>query len=474
MGLNLAELLKKRQGENYTLQSKYINPTFSKVLKIIGFDRVYTKGQGQYLWDAQGNRYLDFICGYGVFNLGRNHPTVCQILKDYLDLDYPNLVKMDAPLISGLLAEELVKWMPEGLDTVFFANSGTEGVETTLKFARAASGKNRIIYNKGAFHGLTLGSLSVNGSTHFREQFGSLLPECDAVPFNDIEALERALSTRDAAAFIVEPIQGKGIHIPSDDYLSEAERLCKKYGAYFIVDEVQVGMGRTGKFLALEHWNVHPDLVIVSKSLSAGQVPISAAVGRREIFLKVFDRLDRCVVHSTTFSQNAMAAAAGLAALHILREEHLIENAAKMGSLLISELEKRKPQFEMLKDVRGKGLIVGVEFGEPKSLKLKMAWKLIHKADQGLFSQAIIMPLIDKHHILTQVGGHNVDIIKLSPALCINEQDIRDFLVAFDQVVADCHKFPGPIWEVGSLLAKHALSQRNHSADASFTADSHP
>ncbi len=459
MSFNLKELLQQRAGENYALQEKYINPAFAKVLKIIGFDRFYSKGEGAYLYDSEGNRYLDFICGYGVFNLGRNHPTIKQALKEYLDLDYPNLVKMESPLLSGLLAEALVKKMPAGLDTVFFANSGAEGVETAMKFSRASTGRFKTVYTKGSFHGLTYGALSVMGDDHFREGFGPLLPGCEKVPFNDLEALEHELSKGDVGGFIVEPIQGKGIHVPSPEYLPEAQRLCRKYGTCFIVDEVQSGMGRTGRFLASEHWGLEPDLVILSKSLSGGQVPVSAVIGRRSIFNKVFNRLDRCVVHSSTFSQNAMSMAAGLAALHVLEEEKLIENADRMGNLLMDELTSRIERFQFLKEVRGKGLYTAVEFGTPHSLSLKAAWKVLHKMDSGLFSQAFIMPMLDKHRVLTQVGGHAMDVVKLTPPLCVSEQDIRYFLVAFDDVMNMCQKFPGPIWEVGTRLTKHALKK---------------
>ncbi len=458
MSLDLAALLQDRQGENYTLHERYINPAFAKVLKIIGFDRVYTKGEGPYLYDSDGNRYLDFICGYGVFNLGRNHPQINAVLKQALDLSYPNLVKMDAPLISGLLAEELVRRMPNGLEMVFFGNSGTEGIETALKFSRAATQKPRTLFAQGAFHGLTLGALSVNGDEHFREGFGKLLGGCDSVPFNDLEALEKELKKKDVNAFVVEPIQGKGVYLPQDDYLPEVQRLCRKYGALFVLDEVQTGMGRTGKFLALEHWSLEPDLVILSKSLSGGQIPVSAVIGRKSIFSKVFNQLDRCVVHSTTFGQNALAMAAGLAVLRVLEEEKLTENAETMGNLLLDELSQRKGRFDLLKEVRGKGLMIGVEFGPPKSLKLRIGWELLHRADAGLFSQAIIMPLLDKHRVLTQVAGHNMDIVKLAPALSVTEKDIRDFMKAFDDVMTSCHKFPGPVWDVGSRLAKHALN----------------
>lgn len=456
--MNFKELLKNREGENYTLQSQYINPAFAKVLKIIGFDRVYTTGKGAYLYDKDGHEYLDFICGYGVFNLGRNHPKVKEVLIDYLNSDYPNLVKMDAPLVSGLLAEKLISKMPAGLERVFFANSGAEGVETALKFSKQYTGRESFVYTKGAFHGLTLGALSVNGGQHFRTGFGQLYP-AEMVPFNDVEALEKALSSKKHAAFIVEPIQGKTLTVSHDTYLKEAQRLCKQYGTCFVVDEVQTGMGRTGKFLCLEYWNIEPDMVIISKSLSAGQVPISAVMGRKEIFDSVFSSLDRCVVHSSTFSQNAFACVAGLAALDVLEDEKLAQNAFVQGEYLMNALRARKEKYELLKDVRGKGLYIGVEFGEPKSFGLKMGWKLLHKMDGGLFTQAIIMPLMDKHKILTQVGGHNVDIIKLSPALTVTKADMDRFLTAFDDVMESCHQFPGPVWEVGKHLTQHALKQ---------------
>jgi len=465
MTFDLKSILDRRYGENYSLQNDYINPSFAKVLKIIGFDKVYTKGKGQYLYDKEGHEYLDFICGYGVFNLGRNNPTINQAVKDLMDMDYPNLVKMDAPLVAGLLAEELVKHMPAGIDSVFFANSGAEGVEAALKFARASKNKDKIIYASHAYHGLTYGALSANGDHHFKEGFGAMMAGFVEIPFNDLAALETALFNKDIAAFIVEPIQGKGLFVSGENYLQEAQRLCKKYDAHFIIDEVQTGMGRTGKFLALEHWGVEPDMVVISKSLSGGLVPVSAMLGKREIFNKVFHKLDRCVVHSSTFSQNAMSMVAGLASLHVLFNDGFIENAKKMGDLLIEEIEKRKSRFELLKEVRGKGLYLGVEFGAPKSLKLKLGWSLLHKADGGLFSQAIIMPMLDKHKILTQVAGHNMDTIKLSPALCINERDVQRFMAAFDDVMEACHRFPGPVWEVGTRLAKHALKGSPKSSD---------
>src|SRR5580692_3132048 len=249
-GLDIRALLKQHEGRNYDLHAEHINPANVRTLRTIGFDRCYVRAEGPHLWDAQGTKYLDFLSGYGVFSLGRNHPEVRRVLTDFLDADYPSLVKMEAPLLSGLLAQELKKRMPCELDMVFFTNSGAEGVETAIKYAKCATGKPAIIYCKKSFHGLSAGALSVNGDDSFREGFAPFLPDCRAISFNDLAALEAELRKGDVAAFMVEPIQGKGVNLPVPGYLFEAQRLCRKHGALFIDDEVQTGMGRTGKFLA--------------------------------------------------------------------------------------------------------------------------------------------------------------------------------------------------------------------------------
>ena len=405
------------------------------------------------------NQYLDFICGYGVFNVGRNHPRIKEYLQEVLETDYPNLVKMDAPLVSGLLAEKLVSYMPEGVNRAYFANSGSEIVESAIKFTRAATQRFKTLYLKGSYHGLTYGSLSITGDHHFQDGFGPSLEGATMVPFNDLEALEKELAKEEYGAFIFEPIQGKGVNVPDPNYFTEAARLCRKYGTYIVADEIQTGMGRTGKFTAIEHWGIEPDVVLLSKSLSGGFVPVSVMLGRAEIFDKVFSTLDRCVVHSNTFGQNVMAMAAGLVTLEVLEEENLIKNAEEMGTLLKTGLNKLREKYELIGDVRGRGLLQAVEFTKPKSLSLRIGWDLLHKADPGLFSQAIIMPLLSDHHILTQTGGHAMDTIKLSPALCVDQSDIQRFLDAFESVLKACHRFPGPVWEVGSRLVKHSLQR---------------
>lgn len=461
-GLDIVELIRQHEGRNYELHAEHVNPANVRTLKTIGFDHCYVRGEGPYLWDVKGVKYLDMLAGYGVFGLGRNHPEVRRVLMDFLNADYPSLVKLEAPLLSGLLAEQLKKRMPNQLDMVFFTNSGAEGVETAIKYAKCATGKPAIIHCKKAFHGLTYGALSLNGDESFREGFAPFVPDARSIPFNDLAALEEELRKGDVAGFIVEPIQGKGVNIPSPGYLRDAAKLCRKHGALFIDDEVQSGMGRTGKFLAIEHDgpDVDPDIVILAKTLSGGYVPVGAVLCKKWIHEKVFSSMQRSVVHSSTFSQGSFAMAAGLAALDVLDRQRLVENAARMGDRIGEGLRAMVPRFEFMKEVRWRGLMIGIEFGSPRSLGLKTAWTLCHGMDKSLFPQAAIIPLMEKHHIITQVAGHHIDVIKLIPPLVINDEDARWFLSAFEDVMVQMHRFPGPAWDVLTSIGKMALTSR--------------
>jgi ornithine--oxo-acid transaminase len=458
MTLNIKSLLNDAAGKNYQLHENHINPSFVKTLRTIGFDRCYTRAHGQYLWDMQNNQYLDMLAGYGVFNMGRNNPDIQHALTEFLNSDYPSLVQMEAPLLSGLLAEQLKARMPNRLDYVFFTNSGTESIEAAIKFARCATGRAEIIHAKKSFHGLSMGSLSINGDNTFKEGFGPLLPECIEIPFNDLEALENALVKGNVAAYIAEPIQGKGVNIPGEGYLIKAAELCRKYGALFIADEVQTGMGRTGLFLALEHdGNVDPDMVVLSKSLSGGFVPVGAVIMRKWIYKKVFSSMDRSVIHSSTFGQGSLAMVAGLASLEYLDEKKLLENSVRIGNIIGNGLNQLKDRFEFIHDIRWRGLMIGIEFAQPKSFSLNCGWQLAHKLNESLFPQAITIPLLHDHRILTQVAGHHIDVIKLIPPLIINETDAEYFLTAFEQVMVNLHKFPGAVWEVITRIGKSSL-----------------
>jgi ornithine--oxo-acid transaminase len=462
MPLDLELLIDGRRAEKFSLFDRYLNSQLVRVLKTIGFDVDYVRGEGPYLFDAAGNRYLDLLSGFGVFAVGRNHPTVAGALRQVLDAQLAGLVQMDVSLLASLFAERLVARLPY-LEKVFFCNSGAEAVEGAIKFARAATRRAKIVYCDHAFHGLTMGALSLNGDALFRSGFEPLLGDCERVPFNDLLALERTLKGGDVAAFVFEPIQGKGVNLPHPGYLEEAQRLCRKHGALFVADEIQTGLGRTGRFIACEHWGLEPDMVLLAKALSGGFIPVGAIVMRRAIFNKMFDRMDRAVVHGSTFAKNDMAMAAGLATLAVLEDEKLVAHAAEVGERLIANLRQRLSDLEFVKDVRGKGLMIAIEFGAPKSLKLRAAYAMLDKANKGLFCQLILIPLFKRHRILAQVAGHAMPVIKLLPPLVLDDADAEWIESAFADVVRESHAL-GAVWDLGRTLAGHALKSRTGAA----------
>ena len=246
------------------------------------------------------------------------------------------------------------------------------------------------------------------------------------------------------------------MYVASPSFYTEAQALCRKHGALFICDEVQTGFGRTGRMFAHQHWGLEPDIVTVAKALSGGFVPVGAICYRREIYDSVFTDMEHCVVHSNTFGRNIMAMTAGLASLQAIEEERLCENAERMGTMLMEGVRSMRDRYEMIAEVRGLGLMIGIEFGEPRSLSLRAGWKLVHALNKSLFAQMIVVPLMKEHRILTQVAGHNVDIVKLLPPLVINASHCERFLTAFEDVMKACHKFPGSAWKVTKDLAAAA------------------
>ncbi len=464
MAIDLKELVAARLGENYDLHERHLNRTLVAAQRVIGFDKVYARAEGAYLYDMDNAAYLDFLSGYSVFNIGRNHPAIQKAIRQVLELDLPNMVQMDCSLLSGLLAEALTKLTPKHLDAVFFCNSGTEANEGALKFARAATGRKRMLALGGSWHGLSFGALSLMGCESFTEGFGPLMDGWDTrIALDDLVALEQELKKGDVAALVIEPVQGKGCKSPGPDFYPRAQELCRKHGTLLISDEVQTGLGRTGKMFGFQHWNLEPDIITLAKSLSGGYVPCGAIVARREIYQKTFSRMDRCVVHSTTFGRNNLAMACGLASLDVLENEKLVENSAKMGALLVAKLDALRAKHSFIKEVRGKGLMIAIEFHEPNEFKLKMAWKLLHKVDKVLFAQMVVTQLLAQHRILTQVAGHAMDVVKILPPLIIGEKEVDMFVNALDATLAECRKFPGPMWEIGNNFVRHALRSKRSS-----------
>jgi ornithine--oxo-acid transaminase len=452
--LDLRGLLARRGCERYGLHTRYGNPQLTRMLHTIGFDRIYTRAEGPFLYDDQGREYLDMLAGFGVFALGRHDPTVRRALHDVLDLDLADLTQFDAPPLAGLLAEALLARVPH-LDRVYFSNSGTEAVEAAIKFARYATHRRRILYCDHAFHGLTTGSLSLNGAKEFRRGFAPLLPDTK-VPFGDLEALRRELRRGDVAALIVEPVQGKGVAVAPDGYLAAAQELLHEHKALLIADEVQCGIGRTGHFFAFEHDGVRPDIVTTAKALSGGYVPVGATLARDWIFRRVYSSIDRVLVHDSTFGSNSQAMAAGLATLHVLERDDVIDNARSVGSHLRKRLEELADRYEMIYDVRGRGLMIGIEFGPPERWRLRPAWLALQAARKGLFAQTVVHALFHRHRILTQVSGDHVEVIKLIPPLIITEREADRFLDAFDDVMADAHRGSSLIREFGRTVVGQA------------------
>jgi ornithine--oxo-acid transaminase len=461
MTTSLLEELRERSGQQFDLHERYLNGQMTRVLKTLGFDRNYVRAAGPYLYDDRGERYLDLLSGYGVFAVGRNHPTVVRTLREVLDAELAGLVQLDASLLAGILAERLLATMPGGLEKVFFTNSGAEAVESAIKFARCHTRRPGLVYCEGGFHGLTMGALALNGDDIFREDFAPHLPDTHRVPFDDLPALERVLETQSIAAFFVEPIQGHGVNVPSDAYLREAARLCRRHGALFVADEIQTGLGRTGRMWAVEHWGVEPDLLLSAKALSGGFAPVGAVAMRRPIFDSLFSNLVRAPIHGSTFSKNNLAMAAGWATLEVIEAENLVENAAKLGEALLGDFRAMIDRYDYVHAVRGKGLMQAIEFAPPATARAKMAWKVLDSAQKGLFSQLVIVPLFHEHRILSQTASHHHAVVKFLPPLVIAEEDRSWIVGAVDQVVANTQRVGGAIWDLGKRLAGAAIRARS-------------
>jgi ornithine--oxo-acid transaminase len=437
-GLSIRDLVETRQGESLELWAQTINPQFARVLKTIGFDRTWARAEGAYLWDTDGNRFLDMLGGFGMFNVGRSNPRVRAALVEALELDLPGSVQLGASPLPPLLAEELLRRTPPRLERVLFTSTGTEAVEAALKLGRAATGRTRVLSAEHGFHGLTLGSLSANGNEEFTARFEPLLPGFGQVPFGDLDALEHELGREDVALFLVEPVQGKGVNLPPEGYLEGAQELCRRYGTLFCVDEVQTGFGRTGRLFAFEHWGLEPDLVTVAKSLSGGYVPVGALLMSKAVHEQVFDSMENAFSHGSTFAPNELAMAAGLATLHELDEQRLVERAERLGAQLLELTLPLVDRHDVVRDVRGLGLLWAIEFGEPPSGS--RAYRLVDRVKPGLFAQLVVVPLFSEHRILSQVAGHRMPVLKGLPPLTLGEDDVAWFAEALDATIAKARR----------------------------------
>ncbi len=445
--------------ERLTTESyaEHVNPQWVKLLSLLEMNLSYERCVGTELFTSEGLRILDFLSGYCVHNAGHNHPAIVDALKDELDKSGPVMLQSNVPELAGELAERLCKLAGGGLSKVFFASSGSEGVETAIKFARAHTDRVGLLACERAFHGLTCGALSLMDGEYWRKGFGPLLPETAFVPFGDLAALEKELSSKRYAAFFVEPIQAEGgIRVPEPDYLRKAQELCQRYGTLLVADEVQTGMFRTGPFLASHHFGITPDIVVLAKALSGGLIPVSAVLMSDAIHSSVFSSFKRSIVHASTFSENSLSMRAGLATLDVLESGRLGQRATEMGAELQQELTVALAGYEMVKEVRGKGLLLGIEFRSPQPFVLRAPFEAFAKIHPAMFGQILVMRLFRDGGVLTQICGNDFMVLKVAPPLVVTRPQIATFVSAVRDVVELAHH-PGAFWSEALGLARRAI-----------------
>jgi ornithine--oxo-acid transaminase len=400
----------------------------------------YARCEGAELFTRDGRRILDFLSGYCVHNLGHNHPRVVTALKAELDRCGPAMLQSHAPRAAGELAARLCAKAGGRLTKAFFASSGSEGIETAIKFARAHTGRPGLLHAEGGFHGLTCGALSLMSNPFWADGFGPLLSDTAAVPFGDLDALAKALLTKRFAAFVVEPVQAEnGIRVPDPAYLEVAQVLCRDTGTLLVLDEVQTGLHRTGPFLAAQHFGLHPDMVVLAKALSGGLVPSGAVLFTDAIFDSVYGSLSRAFVHTSTYSENGLAMRAGLATLDALEEEDLGTRATGVGDYLRGCLARRLSRYEMVAEVRGLGLLSGIAFRAPRSLRLRASCQALSKIHPGLFGQMLVTRLFQQEDVLTQICGNDFGVLKVAPPLVASVAQVDQFVEAVGRVVEDMH-----------------------------------
>lgn len=449
----------------HTVESEYVsvryaqrvNPQWVRLLGLLEMDVRYERCVGAELFTADGRRIVDFLSGYCVHNVGHNHPDVVEALQRELARCGPAMIQTHVADLAGELAERLCARAGGRLSKAFFASSGSEGVEAAIKFARAHTRRNGILAAEHAFHGLTCGALSLMSDDFWREGFGPLLPETKTIPFGSLESLERELKSKQFAAFIVEPIQSEaGVRVPDANYLRNAESLCRRYGTLFVLDEVQTGMYRTGTFLAAHQFGVQPDMVVLAKALSGGLVPVGAVLMSDGVCDSVYSSLPRAFVHTSTFGENSLAMRAGLATLEVLERERLGGRAIERGNYLREQLTDALREFEMVKDVRGLGLLMGIEFQAPKQLRLRIPYEAFGAIHGGMFGQILVMRLFRDFGFLTQVCGNNFMVLKVAPALVVEEAQMDAFVAAVRSVV-ELANSPGAFWSEAIGLARRAF-----------------
>lgn len=450
----LATTAKQSPGRAY---ERFVNPQWVRLLDVLGMDADYVRCAGSDLFLRDGRRVLDFNAGYCVHNVGHNHPRVVSALKEELDRGGPAMLQGHVPELAGMLAERLCTRAGGKLAKAFFASSGSEGVEAAIKFARAHTRRPGILSARGGFHGLTCGALSLMDNPFWTEGFGPLLPGARTVPFGDLDALATELATRTHAAFVVEPVQAEaGVIVPAAQYLRAAQALCERFGTLFVLDEVQTGLYRTGGFLAAHHFGVEPDMVVLAKALSGGLVPVGAVLMSDAVYRSVYTSFKRAIVHTSTYGENGLAMRAGLATLEVLEEARLGERAARVGEELRRRLRERLSRYSMVADVRGLGMLSGIEFRRPRELRLKILYEAFARIHPAMFGQVLVMRLFRDGAVYSQICGNDFLVLKVSPALNVPDEALDRYLDAVEAVVDLVHRSTS-FWSEALGMARRVI-----------------
>lgn len=468
-GSSSARRAKGKSGQARELYARHLNPVWAALAKGGDLLKTFVRGEGCYLFDEEGNRYLDFVAGFGSVNLGHNHPTVAQAITEALGGQAPGFAPSAVNPYAAAAAKELASLSPEGLEMVTFANSGTEALEAALKLARKATGRPGLLSCEGGFHGKSMGSLSLAGHAEYRRPFEPLLSGCELVPYGDVDALESALRRRTIAAFVVEPVQGEaGVRVPPANYLRHAAALCRETGTLLVVDEVQTGLGRTGSMFAVDQEGILPDVLTLAKSLGGGMMPIGAMLTRRDLWMKAYGTVQSFALHSSTFAGGSLACAAALASLRSLVQDRLEANASARGRQLRKGLTAICRKYSCLREVRGRGLLMGVEF-HPLSPALRAHWK---QADRSGIASLMLpgyerllesfhvthamVTLLHAHGIYTQPSRSNPLVLRIQPPLTVTAEQVETFLSAFE---ATCREIDYPTRLMGAMISKSSIGE---------------
>jgi ornithine--oxo-acid transaminase len=435
-----------------------VNPHWVRLLKLLQMNVRYERCIGAELFTSDGKTILDCLSGYCVHNLGHNHPAIIAAIKDELDRMGPAMLQSHVPERAGELATRLCQLAAGNVKKAFFCSSGSEGVESAIKFSRVFTGRTGLLYTQGAFHGLTCGALSLMGDAFWKKGFGPMLSETEEIPFGDESALAEKLKSKKFAAFIVEPMQGEGgIRVPSQSYIERARELCSRYGTLLVFDEVQTGFYRTGKFLASHHYGVYADIVVLAKALSGGLIPSGAVLMTDPIYNAVYGSLKKSLIHTSTYSENGLAMRVGLAVLDTLEKENAGPRAEEMGEYLRSQLRSVLNEFEIVDEIRGAGLFSGVAFKAPRKLTLRASYEAFMAIHPAMFGQVLVMRLFNDHNILTQICGNNFTVLKVAPPLIVTKTQIDKCVSAIRSVV-ELANTPSVFWSEALGLARRAIN----------------